>query len=327
MINVKGLDQPVSELWLGTSWFAPEYEDVIYPLLEQYIALGGNVLDTGLFYNGGKAEQIIAKWLKDEGLREKIMMTNKACHHFVDSNNIHHPEIKRVKPKFITQDLESSLKHLDVSYIDIYLLHRDDPEEPVSGLMDRLEEHHKEGKIKAYGVSNWSLLRVQKAIDYCMQMGYQGLSINNPSYSLATVKKPRWVGTVYADQNYAEWHKDKDILLASWASQAAGFFADIYKQDGSAPQDIVDAYFSDENFEKLKRCKRLAFEKGVDPINIALAFVLNQGFSVAPIVGPRNVKELMSVANVLDIKLSSEDVDYLALKTEQSLTELKPKRP
>jgi aryl-alcohol dehydrogenase-like predicted oxidoreductase len=319
MLQVKGLDRPVSELWLGTSWFAPEYEKTIYSLLERYIDLGGNVIDTGKFYNGGKAETILAKWLKEAGLRDKIMMTNKACHHYVDSNNVHHPEMKRVKPQYITEDLESSLKKLNVSYIDIYLLHRDDPEEPLAGLMDRLEKHYKEGKIKAYGVSNWSLQRVQEAIDYCKQMGYQGLSINNPSYSLATVKKPRWVGTVYADQEYAEWHKGKNILLASWASQAAGFFADIYKKDGSTPQDIVEAYFSDDNFEKLERCKELAKIKGVEPINIALAYVLNQDFPVAAIVGPRKVEELLSVVKVLDIQLSSEEIDYLALNASRLL--------
>lgn len=122
---------------------------------------------------------------------------------------------------------------------------------------------------------------------------------------------------MYADDEYAQWHEDTDITLVSWASQAAGFFADIYPRDGSAPSDIIAAYFTEDNFEKLKRAQELAKEKGshVESINIALAYVLNQSFPIAAVAGPRNVKELESTWKVLDISLTPKEIDYLSLRS------------
>ncbi|QWU14906.1 Predicted oxidoreductase [Paenibacillus sophorae] len=315
--QVKGLDKPVSEIILGTGWFNLAPAEQVNELMEAYVASGGNVLDTGRFYGVGKSERVVADWIKSTGKREELVLINKAGHHYVDENNVHYPEVSRVKPECITEDLEYSLNNMQLEYFDMYLLHRDDVTVPVGDLMDRLEQHHKEGKIKAYGVSNWSIERIEESMAYCEAKGYQGISVNNPSYSLARVDTPRWVGAVYADDAYARWHEGKDVFLISWASQAAGFFADIYPTDGTAPADIIAAYFNDENFEKLHRCNILAAEKGqdVEPINVALAYVLSQGFPVAAVAGPRNVKEYLSTLKVLDLKLTPAEVAYLSLQT------------
>lgn len=92
------------------------------------------------------------------------------------------------------------------------------------------------------------------------------------------------------------------------------FFADIY--DENAPQDIKDAFFTDENFERLNRAKILGKEKGVPSINIALAYVLNQEFDTCAIIGSRDRKEFDSCLEASKIKLTKKELDYLCLKSD-----------
>lgn len=320
-IRIKGLDKPISRLIMGTAWFNVEYEDEIFKMLDLYVEKGGTVLDTGKFYganfNGDHAcesERILKKWLESRNIRDKLVIMDKACHPVITPDGAHHPEYWRVKPDIITDDLHYSLLYTGLDYFDIYLLHRDDPSVPVADIMDRLEQHRQEGLIRAYGVSNWEQERVEEAMKYCAEKGYQGLSVNNPSYSLAHVQKTRWPGCVYADDDYAAWHKDKDITLFSWAAQGHGFFADIY--DENAPQDIKDAFFSEENFERLNRAKILGKEKNVPSINIALAYVLNQEFDTCAIIGSRDRQEFDSCLDALKIKLTKEEMNYLCLKSD-----------
>lgn len=315
-ITVRGIEKPVSRLIMGTAWFGigADVREEIFSMLDQYLADGGNLIDTGRFYGAGKAELILKEYFDARQNRDQVILMDKACHPFITPDGVHHPEYWRVKPDIITDDLHDSLFRIGVDYFDIYLLHRDDETVPVGPLMDRLEQHRREGLIKAYGVSNWRNERVAEAQAYCEEKGYQGLSVNNPSYSLATVVKARWPKTVYINQEEAEWHADKGITLFSWAAQGHGFFADIY--DDNAPQDIKEAFFTDENFEKLKRAKVLAEKHGVESINIALAYVLNQPFATAAIIGSRDRKEYASSLSSLDIKLTEKELDYLKLKRD-----------
>lgn len=317
--SISGIDKKVSRVVMGTGWFAPEFETVIYELLDRYVAAGGNVIDTGRFYNGGKSETIITKWLKERNNRDSLLLINKACHHYVDENNVHYPEQSRVKPEFISEDLEYSLQNMGVDYFDIYLLHRDDLNEPVAGLMDRLEHHYREGKIKTYGMSNWSNARIHEAVAYCQEKGYQGIRVNSPSYSLATINKPRWVGTEYVDADYVKASNDDGITILSWAAQSAGFFVPLWtSMDAEAPADIKGAYFTEENFKKLDRVIEIANRKGngIEPVNVALAYVLDPRFNVFASIGPRNMKELESSLKTLDIALSDAEIAYLELKTD-----------
>lgn len=314
-LSIPRLNKRVSQIFLGTGWFAAPNQGQIFQLLDDYFFAGGNVIDTGRFYSGGEAESVIAAWLDSRNMaakRDAFMIVNKACHHYVDSSGVHYPEKSRVNPECITEDLEYSLENMKQKYFDIYLLHRDNAEEPVEGLIDRLERHRREGKILVYGVSNWSLKRVQAAIDYAEKKGYQGISINNPSYSLAAISQPRWFGCVYADDAYIAWHKNKNIGVLAWAPQATGFFAEVFGDN--PPSDIRRTYFNEENFEKLRRCKTLAAKYGVTPTNIALAYVFSQNVPIMASVGARNKSELDEAIKTLDLRLSEQEVAWLALR-------------
>jgi aryl-alcohol dehydrogenase-like predicted oxidoreductase len=323
-LNVKGFAKPVSRLIFGTAWFTLDDEECAHEMMDLYVSRGGNFIDTGRYYGKGngiaKSEEILFRWLKKSGIREEIFIADKACNPFIDRNGVMHDERWRVSKEFMEEDLNYSLDHVGVDYFDLYMLHRDDPRIPVSELMDTLEMFRRNGLVKTYGVSNWQQSRVQEAMEYCRLMGYYGLSVNSPSYSLAHVKVPRWPGIVYADDHYALWHKDKDISLFAWGAQASGFFAEIPLFNPiTASIDVREAYLHEINFERLKRAKELAEEKNVSPTNIALAYVMNQGLPVAAIIGPKNLDELDSSLNALEIILSPSDIEYLSLRSNKRL--------
>lgn len=316
-LKVKGIDKPFSRLALGTVWFEPQFSKEINTLMDAYVDKGGTVIETGRFYGPThQAESLVQHWLKQTGRREEIILIDKACHPIITPDDEHHPEYWRVKPDLITEDLYWSLYHTGCDYFDLFMLHRDDPHVPVGPLMDRFEQHREQGLFKAYGVSNWDTDRLEEAMDYCKQKGYQGLSVSSNSFSLAKVYNPRRPGTIHMDENEVLWYEGKDITLMSWASQAVGFLADIWKKDGNTPQWIQDVYFTDENFERLNRAKILAKEKGVEPVNIAVAFVLCRNFPVSALIGCKNVQELDSSFRALDVRLSEKEMDYLCLKTD-----------
>lgn len=162
-INIKGLDKPISKLIMGTAWFNPAFEEEIFTMLDQYVAAGGTVIDTGRFYGANKdeehaceSERVLKKWFDSRNNRDQLVIMDKACHPIITPEGCHHPEYWRVKPDIITDDLHYSLLHTGCDHFDIYLLHRDDPSVPVNEIMDRLEQHRQEGLITTYGVSNWN---------------------------------------------------------------------------------------------------------------------------------------------------------------------------
>lgn len=313
------LDKKAAALFMGTGWFAPEQEPLVFSLLDAYFAAGGNAIDTGRFYSGGKTEGVITRWLESRAMqakRDSFILVNKACHHYVDADNVHYPDQSRVTPAHITEDLEYSLETMKQNYFDIYLLHRDNPEEPVQGLIDRLERHRLEGKISVYGVSNWQLDRVAEAQAYATARGYPGISLNNPSYSLATVTTSRWAGCVYAAPKDIEWHRIRNIAVLAWGPQASGFFAEAF--GGAPPEDIRRTYFAEINQEKLRRCKILAREKGVSATNIALAYVCCSPLPVMASVGPRTLRELEECLAVFNCTITPEEAAWLNCDPEPS---------
>lgn len=317
-IKIKGLEKPISKMIFGTAWLGLEQKDIVDEQLSRYIEMGGNLIDTGKYYNGGKTETYLRGWIKEfPELREKVMFTNKGCHYHVDENNIHHPEIPRVSVECIKEDLEFSLSNLGLDHIDIYMLHRDNEEVSVGPLFDTLEKYRLEGKITTYGVSNWSINRIKEAITYCEEKGYQGVAVNSCSYSLCTAARPRWSGTVYATDEYAKQCSDLGVTILSWGSQGGGFFGNYpFPKGKRVDKDFQEAFGNLDNFEKFRRAKELAKQKGVSMTNISYAYIFNQGLDIAGIVGTRTIDELNNSFIGLDLKLTTREVEYLSLRSD-----------
>lgn len=130
---------------------------------------------------------------------------------------------KQVNRQAIRDQLDESLERLRTDYVDLYALHRDDPDVEVAVILDILNELVEEGKIQAFGGSNWSWQRLQEANRYAKANGLRGFSFNSPNLSLAKAKEPYWPGCISADAETIGWHRRTGLALLSWSSQARGF--------------------------------------------------------------------------------------------------------
>lgn len=302
-INIKGLDKPVSTLIQGSDFFKPSVYDKVCEVLDRYAAIGGNTIDTARIYCGGESEEAIGMWLKERNNREDMVIFTKGAHH--DQNG------PRVNPEAIESDLFKSLEKLGTDYIDLYGLHRDDPDVPVSVIMNALNEHIQAGRIKAIGGSNWSAERLQAANEYAEQNGLVGFSFSSPNFSLAKANEPFWKGCVSTDANDKKWHQETQLPLLSWSSQARGFFTGRFTPEDRSNKDLVRVFYSDANWERFRRAEELGKEKGVTAIQIALAYVLNQSFPTCALIGAQNEKELVSCLEGSKLSLTPDEVEWL----------------
>ena len=309
-IRIPGVDKPVTTLIQGSDYFRPSVYEKVCNVLDRYYAIGGNTIDTAHVYCGGESEVAIGQWLKDRNNRKDVVILTKGAHH--DQNG------PRVNPEAISSDLFKSLERLGTDYIDLYALHRDDPSVPVSVIIDALNEHITAGRIRAIGGSNWTVERLQEANEYAEANGLIGFTFNSPNLSLAKAKEPFWAGCVSADAAYCEWHEKHQLPLLSWSSQARGFFTGRFTPEDRSNEDLVRVFYSDSNWERLRRAEQLAEEKGVSTIQIALAYVLNQPFPTCALIGAQNEEELLSCHEGSNIVLTQEELNWLE-KVEENV--------
>ena len=297
-----------SQLVLGASdYLRIDNMDFAAPILDKFLELGGNTFDTARQYR--HSEKALAEWMEMRKNREKLVILTKACHPTREE-----PKKARVTPQGITEDLLVSLETLKTDYVDLFALHRDDASVEVGPIMETLNEHIRSGKILAIGASNWVLDRIIAANEYAEKNGLIGFTFNSPNLSLAKCQIPRWEGCVSANQEMVDWHEKTNIPLFSWSAQAGGFFSGRFTRDNFDDQEMVDVFYNDENWERYDRAIELANKKNVSPIQIALAYVLNQKFPTTAVIGPEKLEELLSSYDGSKMELTQKEVEWLDLK-------------
>ncbi|RKL65012.1 aldo/keto reductase [Salipaludibacillus neizhouensis] len=308
-INNQKINKRVSQLILGTAEaFQLDEKGQLTPMLEAFLEKGGNLLDTGHQYK--RSEETLGKWLKIKNNRDRIQILTKGAHPDDGEPG------NRLNPASIEKDLFESLERLNTNYIDFYALHRDDLEVEVGPIIEILNKHISAGKIHAIGTSNWNNERIEEANKYAEKNKLVGFTFNSPNLSLAKCNEPRWAGCVSLDHEGVNWHSTTNMPLFSWSSQAGGFFSGRFSQEERSDEEMVRVFYSPENWERYHRALILADEKNVSPIQIALAYVLNQTFPTAAIIGPQNEIELHSSADGANIVLTETEMKWVDLLVE-----------
>ena len=309
--SLPGLDKNISRLVFGCDNQPNELHAMV--MFDDFFESGGNTFDTAFIYGGNRLEQFLGQWLATRGIRDEAVVIGKGAHTPHD------------RPEFVEPQLIRTLESLQTDHVDIYFLHRDNPDVPVGEWIDVLSDQRELGRIKLFGGSNWSLERVREANDWAERHHRTGFSAVSNQFSLARMIEPVWPGCISANTNeYREFLSENELALFPWSSQARGFFTNRVDeilnsntesriQYGFHPSDaeIQRCWFSEDNLERRTRAYTLAAEKGVEPINIALAFVLSQPFPCFPLIGPRQLSETHSCLKALAIELSQDELNWL----------------
>jgi aryl-alcohol dehydrogenase-like predicted oxidoreductase len=316
--TIPGVEKPVSRLMQGTLMVkrggTPDVD-----LLDAIFGMGCNTFDTAHVYGQGENERTVGEWVNARGIREQLVIIGKGAHPNADR--------KRVYPFDISSDLYDSLARFRFDYIDLYLLHRDDPSVPVGEIVDVLNEHQRAGRIRAFGGSNWSHERLQAANDYAAAHGLTPFVASSPNYSLAEQVREPWAGciSIGGPNNEAAraWYTRTQMPIISWSSLAGGFFSGRFRRDNLDTftdyfgKVCVESYCYEENFRRLDRAQRLADEMGHSVAQIAMAFILNQPLNVFALTGCNTLEEFRANLDALNIRLDEATLDWLDLRRDE----------
>lgn len=316
--NIPHVSKPVSRLIQGTASAGFNEDEAAFALLDAVLASGANTIDTAHTYGRGEAEKRVGRWMKSRGNRDEIVIITKGVHPM--------DGVVRVAPEYVTSDLHESLQHLGVEYIEIYMLHRDDTSVPVGPLVEVLNEHHKAGKIGAFGGSNWSHERIQDANQYASEHGLVPFAFSSPNFSLAEQIKAPWPGcTTIAGREGADartFYHASQMPLFTWSSLAGGFFSGRLNRSNLdafttyLDKLAVEVYANDDNFERLSRAERLGQQKGLNIPQVALAYVTSQPLNIYAVVGCRDGEEFSANVAALETTLTPHELAWLDLQVD-----------
>ncbi|MGV3551598.1 aldo/keto reductase [Rhizobium sp.] len=298
--SIPELDKQTSIVALGFEFFG-RFADASLTM-DRFWEAGGNFFDTAWLYGRGKTEEIFGDWHTSRQIpREEIVLIGKGAHSPL------------VYPDQIAKQLDDSLARLKTDYVDVYFMHRDNPEVPVGEFVDAMDAEVRAGRIRGpFGGSNWSRERLAAAMRHAEANDRTAPSAMSNNFSLAEMISPVWDGCVAAsDDDWKDWLKSHQITNFAWSSQGRGFFTDHAGRDKLDNEELVRCWYSEKNFGRRDRAIELAEKLGRKPIHVALAYVLAQPFPVIPLIGPRNVAELEDSLSALDIRLTPEQVTWL----------------
>jgi predicted dehydrogenase/aryl-alcohol dehydrogenase-like predicted oxidoreductase len=296
--HVPGLAAPISRLALGCMSFSTLPDASV--MYDAFFEAGGTVFDTAHRYLNGRADVLLGQWMEQRGVRDSVTVIGKGGH------------TPNCNPQAVTRELHESLASLRTDRIDIYFLHRDNPEIPVGEFVDVLDEHQRAGRIGIFGGSNWSIERMEAANAYAAKHGRQGMTVLSNHFSLAEMLEPMWADCIAcSDAASTAWLRQTGTPLFAWSSQARGFFTDRAGPGKREDAAMVRTWYSDLNFARRERAAQLATELGTSMLNIALAYVLAQEFPVFPIIGPLTLDELRGSLGALNIRLTPAQIRWL----------------
>ena len=300
-----GLNKLASRLALGCDNQTSEVH--AFTMFDNFYGSGGRIFDTAYIYNNGMGDKYLGQWINSRQLEKEVIVIGKAAH------------TPKCEPQFIRPQILESLERLKIKKLDIFCLHRDNSEVPVAEFIDALAEIKEEGLIDLIGASNWELDRFSEARAYAFNAKKEPFKVLSNNFSLAEMIEPVWPGCVGVNDAYMEYILKEEILLFPWSSQARGFF--IKKKEVMSSEHLSNPTLDEEmrvwhyekNLKRREKCFELAAKKNVQPIQIALAYVLHKSPLIFPLVGPRTIFETNSSVQASQLKLTDQELLQLAL--------------
>ncbi len=322
-IRIPKINKPVSKLVFGTALKLMMQGGDANNLLDQVLSAGINVFDTAADY--GDSEASLGKWIAARNNREEIVVITKGA------NTTRWR--RRLTTYDIMSDFMTSLAKLQTDYVDIYFLHRDDPDVPVGPIVEQLNELSAKGQIRAFGGSNWTVNRIEQANEYAYKHGLQPFTVSSPSYALAEmVADPCGDSvTLSGEQNRAarDWYQKNQMPVFAYSCLGRGFFSGKLKSDHTGKaEDVIGLggleYGFPVNFERLRRTEILAEKNEKSVSQIALAWLAGQPLNVLPVTSTGTIRHLLDSIDALQLQLTKQERLWLNLQTDELEDECSP---
>jgi aryl-alcohol dehydrogenase (NADP+) len=299
----------VSRICLGTmtygsskwrSWVLDE--EAGRPFIKRALEHGINFFDTADMYSVGASEEVLGRALRDFARRDQIVLATKVFHKMGEG-----PNDRGLSRKHIMDAIDASLRRLGVDYVDLYQIHRFDYETPIEETLEALHDVVKAGKARYIGASSMYAWQFMKMLAVSERHGWTRFVSMQNHYNLVYREEEREMMPLC---------REEGIGVIPWSPLARGFLAGNRRKEdrtaGETPRAKVDdfahnLYYADTDFEIADRVVQLAKTRGVQPTQIALAWLLAQPGVTAPIVGASKLPHLDSAVEALTITLSDEE--------------------
>lgn len=295
----------------GIAWDGADADRIF----DTFLAEGGSLIDTAHVYSDwigperARSERVVGDWLERSGKRNQVILMTKGGH---PDMTVPKPDLhcSRLSREEMRRDLEESLRKLRTDYIDLYFYHRDDLSRSVEELMDTMEMFRREGKIRYYGCSNWSLARMQQADDLCREKGYRGFaadqSLFNLGYRYMNAMPDDTLG--YTDEAAQKYHREnlRNVLMP-YMGVCSGFFHKYAR--GGVDAVCTSPYCTEGNIRMAERVKMLCKKYDATVSQVVLGFFGQQEFPCVPLYGPKHAGQLTEAMAAFDIPFCREDYE------------------
>jgi len=291
----------VSPLCLGTMNFGGRTESAeAFRILDHYIETGGNFIDTANVYNDGRSEQIIGDWMSQRGLRDRIVLSTKV--HGRRSPQINDAGNHRWH---IVREVEDSLRRLKTQRIDVYHIHRPDPDTPIDQTLRALDDLVHQGKVLYLASSVFAAWQLAEAHFIAQQLGTARFDIEQPQLNIIDRR---------IESEVLPFCGKYEIATITWAPLARGRLAGAYTRGGRKipegtwykAQNKTD--FPASQWPLMEAVDKLADAHGIPSSQFSLAWCLQVPGVTCPIIGPRTLDQLKDNLAALPVTLSAEEL-------------------
>jgi aryl-alcohol dehydrogenase-like predicted oxidoreductase len=302
----------VSRLCLGcmsygdASWRAWVLdEQAAQPFFRKAIEAGVNFFDTADMYSVGVSEEITGRALRKYAKLDEIVLATKVFNKMGDGLNM-----KGLSRKHIQQGCEASLRRLGVESIDLYQIHRDDPHTPLDEMLSALDLLVRQGKVRYLGASTMTAWRFAQALSLSERSGWARFVTMQNHYNLVYREEEREMIPLC---------QAEEVALIPWSPLARGLLAGTRKSlddRQSTSRAVSDDYAKKiydhpADMDVVRACQAVAERRGVQPAQVAIAWLLAKPAVTAPIIGATKIEHLDSALAAVELKLSEEELRQL----------------
>jgi aryl-alcohol dehydrogenase-like predicted oxidoreductase len=275
-----------------------------YEIIDRALDAGINFLDTANVYSRGRSEEVTGEALKRNGRRDKVILATKV-HGAMDDED---PNARGNSRRHIIEQCEASLRRLQTDYIDLYQIHRPQPDIPIDETLEALSDLIRAGKVRYIGTSTFAAWQLVEAWMIAKELGLSRFVCEQPPYNLLDRRIEREL--LPMAQTYG-------IGIIPWSPLAGGLLTGKYSRTAEPPRGsryenvkenkVQQQRYTEPSFDVIERVAALAEEKGCSLSQFALAWCVQQAGVTSPIIGPRTMEQLEDNLKALELSISDED--------------------